>query len=154
MLLHVNDIIQPPSSFFFNLLVRWINFFNGLLEKINIHYKLWLIKDLEKKLESQYLKIVGLTSVVEEECSVPEDAKDLLDVVRKSLKGFREAYDLLESVQFFNRPCVKENSEKILDAIHDLELIVRKKAHKGKRTTGTSPEAAITLQLQQQAFDA
>lgn len=153
MLLHLNDIIQPPRSIFSNrVIVLILNNFRKLIRLLQIHYQTGLIEKLNKKLEKKYIIIVGIISIIENEFDEIE-ASDLLMEVRKSIKEIRESYDLMDSVAFFNFTQLKTISNKILDAMYDLEFILRKKALKNKRVVEPSKEAEVTARLQIQSLE-
>ncbi|MCW3108363.1 MAG: hypothetical protein JWQ09_2869 [Segetibacter sp.] len=152
MLLHINNITQLNSPFFNNrFLINVLKSFKDLIEKLKINYHTGIIRRLNERLERQYINIVGITSILENECE-EINAEVVLSEVRSAIASIRETHELLESVNFFNFSPIREMSEKILDAIYNLEFILRKMAFKNKKPSTTSPEAEVTSRLQEQAL--
>lgn len=153
MLLHLNDITQNTSSLFSNrLVINILNTIRNIIQKLEIQYHSGLLSKLNKRLEKQYINIIGVTTIIERECKEANSIALLLEV-RKSIKNIRETYSLLEGVNFFDNSNIRNRSEKILDAMYDLEFIVRKKAFKNKKSSGSANEAEITARLQLEALE-
>lgn len=142
MELHINDISKGQFS-----IIKIIKDFDAV--SLSNHVR--ILERLKIKLENQYIRLMGITSIIEKEYD-ENDAQDALAEVRKTADSVRENYNLLESEDFFNNSSLKEISLKILDATYNLEFIVRKKAFKNKKPAGISPETEITARLQLQAL--
>lgn len=158
MLLRLNDIVSFSPTILPNaILTNLVKPFNSVLERLKLHLHTGIMARLvrlsQKRLERQYISIVGLTEIVKNEDISLEETSDLLSFVRKSLNSMRDSYDALEGLNFFHNSIYKSSFNKLLDAMYEMELALRKKASKNRVSAGNSEEAEITYRLQLQALE-